>query len=86
MRGQTTKACLPLETSSATLCQTLATSAGWSSVITWEVIACLPAGSSVRIDTSRSPNTVTAKVLGIGVAVMVKTCGGNFPLSLNASL
>ncbi len=35
-----------------------------------------PAGSSVSVETSRSPNTVIATVRGIGVAVMTRTCGG----------
>ena len=34
-----------------------------------------PAGSSVRVETSRSPKTVIATVRGIGVAVITSTCG-----------
>ena len=39
-----------------------------------------PAGSSVSVETSRSPNTVIATVRGIGVAVMTSRCGGVFRL------
>ena len=34
-----------------------------------------PAGSSVSVETARSPNTVIATVRGIGVAVITSTCG-----------
>ena len=39
------------------------------------MIGARPAGSSRRVDVSRSPNTVIATVRGIGVAVMTSTCG-----------
>ena len=35
-----------------------------------------PTGISSKVETSRSPKTVIATVLGIGVAVITKTCGG----------
>ena len=44
-----------------------------------------PAGSSVSVETSRSPKTVIATVRGIGVAVMTSTCGGTFALARKAS-
>ena len=39
-------------------------------------IGARPAGSSVSVEISRSPNTVIATVRGIGVAVITSTCGG----------
>ena len=39
-------------------------------------IGARPAGSSVSVEVSRSPNTVIATVRGIGVAVITSTCGG----------
>ena len=42
---------------------------------TWVAMAERPAGSSVSVEVSRSPYTVMATVLGIGVAVMTRTCG-----------
>ena len=39
------------------------------------VIGCLPFGISFNTDTSRSPNTVSCKDRGIGVAVIVSRCG-----------
>ena len=85
IRGQTTNAWRPAATSSATLAHTRATCAEFCSRTTWVVMPRRPPGNSVSVETSRSPKTVTAKVRGIGVAVMVKTCGGNLPLRRNAS-
>ena len=42
---------------------------------TYVAMADRPAGSSVSVEVSRSPYTVMATVLGIGVAVMTRTCG-----------
>ncbi len=39
-------------------------------------IGARPAGSSARVEVSRSPKTVIATVRGIGVAVITSTCGG----------
>ena len=51
-------------------------SAGFSAAgTTCVAIGDRPAGSSVRVETSRSPNTVMATVRGIGVAVITSTCG-----------
>ena len=44
-----------------------------------------PAGSSVSVETSRSPKTVIATVRGIGVAVITSTCGGVPALSVSAA-
>ena len=44
-----------------------------------------PAGSSRRVEVSRSPNTVIATVRGMGVAVITSTCGGTAPLPRRAS-
>ena len=44
-----------------------------------------PAGSSVSVDVSRSPNTVIATVRGIGVAVITSRCGGAADLLRSAS-
>ena len=53
---------------------------------TWVAIGWRPAGSSVSVEMSRSPNTVMATVRGIGVAVMTSRCGGPSPaLSRSAS-
>ena len=48
---------------------------------TWVAIGERPAGSSVSVETSRSPKTVIATVRGIGVAVMTSTCGGTLRLA-----
>ncbi len=46
---------------------------------TWVLIGDRPAGSSVSVETSRSPNTVIATVRGIGVAVITSMCGRPSP-------
>ena len=57
-------------------CHARSRNAGFSSGgTTWVSIGERPAGSSVRVETSRSPKTVIATVRGIGVAVMTSTCG-----------
>ena len=71
--GQTTNTWCPFATSSATLSQTLETRFLSPARTTCEAISFRPAGSSVSEETAMSPKTVTAKVLGIGVAVMVNT-------------
>ena len=44
-------------------------------LMTWVDTSARPAGTSSKVDTSRSPNTVIATVRGIGVAVITNTCG-----------
>ena len=48
-------------------------------------MAARPLGNSRNVEISKSPNTVIATVLGIGVAVITNTCGGKFPFARSAS-
>ena len=41
------------------------------------IIFCLPSGFSVIFETDIDPYVVNSRVLGIGVAVISNTCGGN---------
>ena len=52
---------------------------------TFVCTAARPAGSSVRVEISRSPKTVIATVRGIGVAVITSTWGGVPALSVRAA-
>ncbi len=86
MRGQTTYAWWPLDTSSRTRSQARARKCGLSAAgTTWLAIGERPAGSWSRTEVSRSPKTVMATVRGIGVAVMTSRCGGCLPLPRRAS-
>ena len=49
-------------------------------------ICFLPGGSSFIIEKSKSPYILIASVLGIGVAVMTKICGGYLFLYHNFAL
>ena len=49
------------------------------------MIAALPLGNSLRVEISKSPKTVIATVLGIGVAVITRRWGGCFAFIRSAS-
>ena len=80
MRGHTTYAWRPLATSSLTRSQARSRYLGLSAAgTTCVAIGRTSIGNSVRVETSRSPKTVMATVLGIGVAVITSTCGPVVP-------